>query len=186
MVRSRIDPVGEGYAALRDLVEQCLRESWGQLYGYALSLCGEPDTARDLIQASAVKALGTASPPRERRAVRAWLFRVMRNDWIDRTRRSAVRRAEAGPIEPALGVWAYEDARIAEITVRQGLARLEAGHREIIELVDLAGFRYAEAAEVLNLPVGTVMSRLSRARLALLDAIEGSQVTPLERRRGMR
>ncbi|GLK76515.1 hypothetical protein GCM10008171_17690 [Methylopila jiangsuensis] len=171
---------------LRDVVEQCLRESWSRLFGYAVSLCGDRETARDLIQSSAVKALDTNAPPREPAAARAWLFRVMRNDWIDRGRRATVRAADREPVEPTEGPWAYEDARIAAITVRQGLDRLEPYQREIIELVDLAGFRYAEAAEILEVPVGTVMSRLSRARLALLEAIEGGKVTPLERSRGTR
>lgn len=171
---------------LRDVVEQCLRESWSRLFGYAVSLCGDRETARDLIQSSAVKALDTNAPPREPGAARAWLFRVIRNDWIDRGRRATVRAADREPVEPTEGPWAYEDARIAAITVRQGLDRLEPYQREIIELVDLAGFRYAEAAEILEVPVGTVMSRLSRARLALLEAIEGGKVTPLERSRGTR
>lgn len=74
--------------------------------------------------------------------------------------------------------WRHDDRLIAEITVKQALERLDATHRDIIELVDLAGFRYAEAAEILGVPVGTVMSRLSRARLALLDEIGGRNVTP--------
>ncbi|MFC3692543.1 RNA polymerase sigma factor [Chenggangzhangella methanolivorans] len=172
--------------SLGDVVEQCLRESWSRLYGYAVSLCGDREAARDLIQSSAVKALDTNAPPREPAAARAWLFRVMRNDWIDRGRRATVRAADREPVEPTEGPWAYEDARIAAITVRQGLDRLEPYQREIIELVDLAGFRYAEAAEILEVPVGTVMSRLSRARLALLEAIEGGKVMPLERSRGTR
>lgn len=171
---------------LRDVVEQCLRESWSRLFGYAVSLCGDREAARDLIQSSAVKALDTSAPPHEPAAARAWLFRVVRNDWIDRGRRAAVRVADAEPVELVGGPWAYEDARIAAITVRQGLERLDPGQREIIELVDLAGFRYAEAAAILDVPIGTVMSRLSRARLALLEAIEGGKVTPLERSHGTR
>jgi RNA polymerase sigma-70 factor (ECF subfamily) len=171
---------------LRDVVDQCLRESWGRLFGYAVSLCGDREAARDLIQSSALKALDTRAPPCEPAATRAWLFRLMRNNWIDRGRRATVRAADAEPAEQVEGLWAYEDARIAAITVQQGLERLEPAQREIIELVDLAGFRYAEAAQILDVPVGTVMSRLSRARLALLEAIEGGKVTPLERSRGTR
>ncbi|GLK81765.1 DNA-directed RNA polymerase sigma-70 factor [Methylopila turkensis] len=171
---------------LRDVVEQCLKDSWGRLYGYALSLCGDRDAARDLLQGCAVKALDHAAQPREAGAARAWLFGIMRNAWIDGLRREAVRRQDppAEPIGPA--PWSYEDARIAEITVRQGLERIDPAHREVVELVDLAGFRYAEAADILGVPVGTVMSRLSRARLALLEAIERGNVTSLERSRTSR
>jgi RNA polymerase sigma-70 factor (ECF subfamily) len=59
------------------------------------------------------------------------------------------------------------------------LEKLEPAHREIIALVDIAGFRYAEAAEILDVPVGTVMSRLSRARLAMIALIEGHNVMPI-------
>lgn len=172
---------------MREVVEQSLKESWSRLFGYAVRLCaGDRDSARDLLQSSAAKALETASPPREPAAARAWLFRLMRNDWIDGRRRAAVRTVEAEPEEPVGGLWAYEDGKIAVITVRQGLERLDPAQREIIELVDIAGFRYAEAAEILDVPVGTVMSRLSRARLALLAAIEDGAVTPLKRNRGAR
>ncbi len=74
--------------------------------------------------------------------------------------------------------WQHDDRLIAEITVRQALDRLDVTQRDIIELVDLAGFRYAEAAELLGVPIGTVMSRLSRARLALIDEIAGRNLVP--------
>lgn len=79
--------------------------------------------------------------------------------------------------------WRHDDRLIAEITVRQALDRLDPPHREILELIDLAGFRYAEAADILGVPVGTVMSRVSRARLSLLEAIEGGNLRPLAARR---
>jgi RNA polymerase sigma-70 factor (ECF subfamily) len=98
----------------------------------------------------------------------------VRNAWIDQHRREAARSVElpADPLERER--WHYDDRLIAELTVRQGLARIEPMHREVIELVDLAGFRYAEVADILGIPLGTVMSRLSRARLALLEAIGGN------------
>lgn len=169
--------------ALRDVVEQCLNESWSRLYGYAVSLCGDRDDARDLLQSSAVKALGSGSPPRDAGATRAWLFQIVRNAWIDGRRRAALRADEPMAGEVGVEPWAYEDERIAAITVRQGLDRIDALHRDIIELVDISGFRYTEAAKILDVPVGTVMSRLSRARLALLEAIERGNVTPIERSR---
>jgi RNA polymerase sigma-70 factor (ECF subfamily) len=110
---------------------------------------------------------------------RAWLFKVLRNCWIDDHRRSSVRAIE-NPVEPwGHTCWGCDDRLIAEITVRQALERIDPAHREIIELIDLAGFRYSEAAEILDLPLGTVMSRLSRARLAMLGLIEGRNVTPI-------
>jgi RNA polymerase sigma-70 factor (ECF subfamily) len=81
-------------------------------------------------------------------------------------------------------LWSFDHARIAKITVQQGLAILAPVHREIICLIDIAGFSYGEAAELLNVPVGTIMSRIARARSALLAAIESSSIRPLKSSHG--
>ena len=65
------------------------------------------------------------------------------------------------------------------VTVRLAMAAIPAGQRDILALIDVAGLRYAEVAELLGIPVGTVMSRISRARQALLMRIAGTNVTPL-------
>lgn len=158
-------------------VEDVLLGSWPRLYGYALSLSGEPDTARDLVQQAALNALAAGRRPSDDRAVRAWLFKIVRNAWIDQRRRAAVREMDAEP-EALDGVWTFDDRLIGEITVREGLLQIEPIHREVVELVDLHGFTYEETAEVLDVPIGTVMSRISRARIALLRAIEGGKVRP--------
>lgn len=160
-------------------IEQYLLKNWRPLWGYALRLTGDRDCASDLVQTCAVKALSSASPPCEERAIRVWLFKVVRNAWIDDFRRARVRRDElaAEPLDEV--VWNYDDRLIAEITVRQAITQIEPAYREIIEIVDLAGFRYVEAAEILDIPLGTVMSRLSRARAALLDCITAKNIRPI-------
>lgn len=161
---------------MRIIVERALRQNWERLFSYALRLSGSRDRAADLLQSCATKALA-AAPPDEDERVRAWLFAILRNIWIDEHRRgevSAIAAEEALEDEQ----WRHDDRMIAVITVRQALERLEQPYREIVELVDLAGFRYGEAADILGVPVGTVMSRLSRARLLLLNAIEGGSVRP--------
>lgn len=112
------------------------------------------------------------------------MFKVLRNCWIDDHRRSSVRAIDGSAELWSDKAWSHtpwrcDDRLIAEITVKQALEKIDPAHREIIELVDIAGFRYVEAAEILNLPVGTVMSRLSRARLAMLALIEGHNVMPI-------
>lgn len=162
-------------------VERALRQNWERLFSYARRLSGSRDTAADLLQSCAMKAL-SAAPPAEEPLIRAWLFTILRNIWIDEHRRGQVSaRAEASEIEDR--PWRYDDRLIAAITVRQALDRLEPSHREVLELIELAGFKYAEAAEILGVPVGTIMSRLSRARLALLEAIEGANIRALATRR---
>ena len=158
---------------LRHRVEQALLDNWRRLFGYALTLTRNHDEANDLLQQAAVAALAARTGPDHDGATRAWLFRIVRNTWIDRFRSERLRRTDelTTANEPTDAVWNFDDRLIAEMTVKAGLDRLEPAQREVIELVDINGFRYAEAAEILQLPLGTVMSRLSRARLALLEAI---------------
>ncbi len=109
------------------------------------------------------------------------MFKIVRNaalDELKRMRRSPLLAA------PQAEPWACDDAWIAKITVEQGLATLSADHREIIALIDIAGFGYGEAAGILQVPVGTVMSRITRARGALLAAIGSNTVRPLKSRHG--
>lgn len=170
----------------RNAIEIALELNWSRLFGYALALTGDADGARDLLQQSALNALASVNVPSDRKTARAWLFKIVRNAWIDQYRRQKVRTEDDSPIPIEGGVWGYEDRVIAEITVRQGLSKIDPIQREVIELVDLWGFRYADAATILDIPVGTVMSRLSRARLSLLEAIAGENLRPMEFLRGQR
>jgi RNA polymerase sigma-70 factor (ECF subfamily) len=152
-----------------------------RLVAFARTIVGSADTARDLVQEAVARALGARRVPEDAAAYRAWMFKIVRNAALDEIRRL---RPEAMEEEPAVDLWRYDNACIAKITVEQGLAVLPGAHREIIALIDIAGFSYSEAATVLNVPVGTVMSRITRARLALLAAIEASSVRPLKTRHG--
>jgi RNA polymerase sigma-70 factor (ECF subfamily) len=109
------------------------------------------------------------------------MFRVVRNAALDQLRR---RRQPGVEDHSTVDVWRFDDAFIAKITVEQGLAELAPTHREIISLIDIAGFSYSDAAGLLGVPVGTVMSRLARAREALLAAIDASAVRPLKSNHG--
>jgi RNA polymerase sigma-70 factor (ECF subfamily) len=152
-----------------------------RLVAFARTIVGSPDTARDLVQEAVARALGAGRVPQDAAAYRAWMFKIVRNAALDEIRR---RRPEAIEEEPSVDLWRYDSACIAKITVDQGLATLPAQQREIIALIDIAGFSYSEAAAVLGVPIGTVMSRITRARLALLAAIEASSLRPLKTRHG--
>ena len=168
---------------MRKAVEHALRENWQRLFSYALRLSGSREEAGDLLQSCAAKALAGGTMPPEPDRARAWLFTILRHVWIDDFRRRQAGEAAlaAEPVGP--GDWRTDDRLSAEITVRQALERIDPAQREVVELVDIAGFRYAEAAAILGVPVGTVMSRLSRARLALLETIRGENVLPFAARR---
>lgn len=153
-----------------------------RLFGYAVSLTRDDDRARDLVQECALRALKARAVPSDEPAYRAWLFTILRNAASDARRRG---RGEAAPFEQrpeAAAVWGFDDRTIATVTVRQGLSRLSDEAREIIALVDIVGFSYAEAAALLGVPIGTVMSRLSRARQTLLETIAQTSVRPLRAR----
>jgi RNA polymerase sigma-70 factor (ECF subfamily) len=152
-----------------------------RLFAFARTMLGDSDAARDLVQEAAARALAAARVPDDPPAYRAWMFRIVRNAALDE-----LRRRRQPPLEnhPPIDLWRYDDVRIAKITVEQGLATLAETHREIISLIDIAGFSYGEAADLLNVPVGTIMSRIARARGALLAAIEASSIRPLKSRHG--
>jgi len=178
--------LGTKGAGLRDIIEAALRDNWKSLFSYALRLTDNPDAAADLLQSCALKALGKLSAQPRPETVRAWLFKIVRNAWIDNYRRNhhLDEEEEGGLALEGIGFdHRYADGIIAEITVRQALKQIAPAHREIIELVDLAGFRYGEVASILGVPQGTIMSRISRARQALLAVIEHENLRPLETRR---
>jgi RNA polymerase sigma-70 factor (ECF subfamily) len=160
------------------IVRAALMQHDRRLYGYALSLTGDPDVAAELFQDCALRALSAKRVPTEPRACRAWLFVILRNLWHDRLRHNqAVSRVVADACFE-LPTILPEEQYIDAIAVRAAMARISPTLRDTLALVDIAGFRYAEAAEILAVPIGTVMSRMSEARrkLAALIVQENSNV----------
>ncbi len=154
----------------------------GRLYGYACSLSEDREAARDLVQDCALKALSAARVPADEAAYRAWLFRILRNAYLDRQKRPREVSLSNEDLEsPYLNgeIWQMDDRMISVLTVRLGMTKLSPPHRDVIALVDIGGFSYAETADFLSVPVGTVMSRLCRARQALLLAIDDNKVRAL-------
>lgn len=152
-----------------------------RLVAFARTIVGNADTASDLVQEAVARALGARRVPDNGAAYRAWMFKIVRNAALDELRRM---RPEPLEEEPVVDLWRFDNASIAKITVDQGLAALAPAHREIIALIDIAGFSYSEAADLLAVPIGTVMSRITRARMALLAAIEASSVRPMKSSHG--
>jgi len=159
-----------------------------RLYGYAFSLSGDVHDSHDLVQETVVKALKSARVPEDEPAYRAWLFTILRNSWFDivrrRSRRLEVVGVDADYAAVGASVWAHDDSLISALTVKLCLTKLSPAHREVLGLVDVSGFSYGEAAEILAVPVGTVTSRVARARNAMLEHLAGGNVHefPAERR----
>jgi len=148
-----------------------LEESRERLYRTAFSWCHDPALADDLTQDTLAKALKNAGQLREMQLMPSWLFTILVNGWRDHFRQYR----ELDDLDAVdEGDYAVETtpeethARTQIVTrVRSGVARLPLGQRQVLTLVDLEGFSYGEVAEILGIPVGTVMSRLCRARRAL-------------------
>lgn len=142
---------------------------------FALSLCRNPDTADDLVQITVEKAiLGRAGfDPATR--LDAWLFRILRNAWIDMTRRHRTRGTEIDvddiPEAATVDGRRLTEARLMLDAAARALEFLPVEQREVLILVCYEELSYAEAAQVLGIPVGTVMSRLSRGRIALAEKL---------------
>lgn len=145
---------------------------------YALALTRDRDLADDLVQDTLARAFSREHLWRGG-SLRAWLFTILTN--LDRNRRRAL-AARPGTDE-------FDERRfgtpagdgLARRAIERGVAALPAEQREVLLLVALEGLSYREVAQVQDVPIGTVMSRLSRARAALRVALEGGPRPQLRR-----
>jgi len=142
---------------------------------YARALLRDRSSADDLVQDCLERAIGRWSQRRDGE-VRSWLFAILHNLAVDRFRQRATRGVHV-PIdetnENQFGEAAAQDSRLMYQDVLKKLARLPDDQRAVLLLVAVEDLSYAEAAKVLDVPIGTVMSRLARARERLQREIEG-------------
>ncbi|HHI77601.1 MAG TPA: sigma-70 family RNA polymerase sigma factor [Gammaproteobacteria bacterium] len=158
-----------------------------RLYRLAWSWSHDQHLAEDLVQETQARALAKLDSLRDEDRLAVWLTRIMANLFRDQFRRQ---REETGQeMEPVHEETPEEAAGRSQLVqrTREAIAALNDDHRQIITLVDLAGFSYADTALILDVPVGTVMSRLSRARGRLREQLrqvheEGRVVVPLRKR----
>lgn len=175
--RSGINPASETLKKHSRDQDRLLREAildvLPRLRRFAVSLTGNRHDADDLLQSTVERVLTRAVPADADMA--KWMFRVLRNLWIDEIRARDVRlKAAARPDWQNDGIVSGEDAVLGELTLRdvdRAMSNLPEEQREVVSLVAVEGFSYREAAEVLDVPIGTVMSRLARARAGLAKAL---------------
>lgn len=158
---------------MTDPIRQQIVDLLPRLRAFALSLVPSRDQADDLVQLTVEKGLRNLSSFTPGTRLDSWLFRIMRNVRIDQHRaaKSIVALDEAEVATPLIG---EDGRRVTEahldlLRVREAIERLPPDQRAVLMLVCVEGLRYREAAEALDIPVGTVMSRLARARMALAE-----------------
>ncbi len=142
---------------------------------FALTLTGSAHDADDLVQATVEKALVKREQFTPGTNLRGWLFRICRNLWIDEWR-GPRGKTDEWDAENADHVQTIDGERVtsgvlelAEVTA--AMNTLGDDKREVLALVAVEGYSYKEVSEILDIPVGTVMSRLARARQALADQL---------------
>nr|WP_256474324.1 RNA polymerase sigma factor [Lutimaribacter sp. EGI FJ00013] len=162
-------------------MKQQIIELLPRLRAFARSLAPSWDEADDLVQQTVEKGLGNLSSFASGTRLDSWLFRIMRNTWIDQYRaaRPVVAIDDAAASHPLVGEDGRKvtEARLELSRVRAAMDRLPPDQRAVLMLVCVEGMRYREAAEALDIPNGTVMSRLARARTALAEEL-GMTQTP--------
>ncbi len=153
-----------------------------QLYRVAYSWTHQPSLADDLVQETLAKALVKSGQLRDPQAGRAWLYTVMANCYRDHFRKRR-ETEDVDALELAADTQTPEDAVGAldvAAKVRGAIARLPEGQRQVVTLVDLEGFSYIEVSKILDVPIGTVMSRLCRARASLKDLLTDLRTVDLD------
>lgn len=147
---------------------------------YALVLTRDRQNAEDLVQESLMRAIAAAGSWRRDSNLRAWLFRIMHNLHISDMRRLRVR---ASHDHDRSGEAAEDPPQLLRLEVRNvlaALAELPEAQRQAITLIAIEDLKYEEAAKILGIPVGTLMSRLARGREALRQTVNGGKTPKLQ------
>jgi len=141
-----------------------------RLRRFAAGLARDPSDADDLCQITIERALRSRDRWQEGSRLDSWMYRIMRNTWIDEARARTRRRQTFVDEEKGLAVGAGggQEALADLHDIDRALARLPDEQREAVLLVMVEGYSYREAAEIVGCPVGTLNSRLVRGRDALL------------------
>lgn len=159
------------------IVRAGVNEHYVSLWRYALSLSGSKDQADDIAQAAALRAIEKHHLFEPGTKIKNWLFRIAHNLWISEIRRQKVRTGNGvvgietmDVIDPQQDVY----ATLAKKELISAVLKLPEAQRETVVLVYGEGFSYQEAADILEIPVGTTRSRLAAARKTLSQQLNES------------
>jgi len=168
--------IGQGMATER--FEEEMLALLPRLRRFARSLTRDQADADDLSQLSVERALKAREQWQPGTRLDAWMYRIMRNIWIDEARARARRAQTFAPEEEGLSVGddGHEaiERNVEMNDVDRAMAKLPDEQREVIALVLVEGLAYKEAAEILEIPMGTLTSRLVRGRQALVQMLEAA------------
>lgn len=151
-------------------VESALIEAMPSIWRFGLALSGRADAADDLVQATAVRALERVAQAHDTGNLLPWFLTICRSIWLNDLRAQKVRQAQSLAVTPEVELVAgHSDAEtnIFATEVFTEVMSLPEAQRVVVVLVLVEGHGYRAAAEILNIPLGTVMSRLHAARSRL-------------------
>ncbi len=154
-----------------------LTEVIPHLRAFARGLCGRPDMADDLVQETMLKAWAAQDRFEPGTSMRAWTFVILRNAYLTDMRRNRFRgEYDEGVAERILTAPAGQEEPLHLSDMHRALLTLPAERREALLLVGAGGFSYEEAAEICGCAIGTIKSRVGRARAALTSMLEDGDI----------
>ena len=164
-------------AADKSAFKRELAEVVPHLRAFARGLCGRPDMADDLVQETLLKAWAAQERFEPGTSMRAWTFVILRNVYLTEMRRNRFRgEYDETVAERILVQSAAQEEPLHLDDMRRALMALPEERREALLLVGAGGFSYEEAAEICQCPVGTIKSRVGRARAAISAMLEGGEM----------
>lgn len=160
-------------------VRKSLAKRWPRLYRVAYSWCHDPHLARDLAQETIARALRSRRRMPDDKALDTWLFRILHNCWCDQLRRARpMLDSDALELQSDFDQEECYYSDQVRALVANAVASLSSTHRAVFALVVMEGFTYEQAADTLEIPIGTVMSRLARARAQLRERLQSLTPQP--------
>ncbi len=173
-VTERADMRGPSVTAFRGEFRQGLLLCLPQLRAFARVLTGARDRADDLVQDALTRALAAEHRFEQGTNIRAWLMTILRNQWISDLR--SARRHRSEELTPDLATLpAAQLPTVALAELGRAMEKLSPSHREVLMLVAASGLDHEEAAQICGCAVGTIKSRLNRARNHLHELLEGPE-----------
>lgn len=144
----------------------------GRLYRMAFAWSHNSAVADDVVQEAMIKALNSIDKVKNIEALDGWLFRILSNCFIDycRKQRDEVELNETILVAQDTPETVHHQNEMLA-AVRSAIANLPFKHRQVLTLIDIESFSYAEVAEIIDVPLGTIMSRLNRARQSLRQTL---------------